>query len=91
MGLIRGLGRTAAVAGTATAVANRVSRRQQSTWAAKNQAAEPPPAGAAPAPPAAAPAGDDLAAQLDRLSIMRDRGQLTEAEYTAAKAKLLGT
>jgi hypothetical protein len=73
MGLIRGIARTAVVAGTATAVSNRVSRRQQERWAAD-------PVGA----------GNDLSAELDRLSDMKARGQLTDEEFRAAKAKLLG-
>lgn len=83
MGLIRGIARTAVVAGTATAVSNRVSRRQQARWT------EPEQAEAAPAP-APAPTADDLTAQLNRLSSMRESGQLTDEEFAAAKAKLLG-
>ncbi len=83
MGLIRGIARTAVVAGTATAVSNRVSRRQQARWSDQEQVeAEPQ----APPPPAA----DDLSAQLNRLSSMRQSGQLTDEEFAAAKAKLLG-
>jgi hypothetical protein len=94
MGLIRGVARTAVIAGTATAVSNRVSRRQQERWAAQEQAAYPPPGYAQP-PPGYAPAGpgtdeDDLTAKLDRLTAMKERGQLSDAEYAAAKAKLLG-
>jgi len=76
MGLIRGIARTAAVAGTATAVSNRVSRRQQSRWAEKEQPQTAPP--------------DDLTAQLNHLSSLRQNGQLTDEEFAAAKAKLLG-
>lgn len=83
MGLIRGIARTAVIAGTATAVSNRVSRRQQDRWAAEDAARMPPPA-------SVGPAGDDLTTRLDRLSEMRDRGQLTQDEYAAAKAQLLG-
>jgi hypothetical protein len=90
MGLLRGVARTAVVAGTATAVSNRVSRRQASRWAAQDpyqQAyAEPAPQPvAAPAPPAA----DDVFAQLERLGRLRDDGVLTDAEFSAQKAKLL--
>jgi len=65
-GLIRGVARTAVVAGTATAVSGRVSRRQQGRWAAKEQQAEAPPAAAAPA---AAPQdqGGDMDAKLAQL------------------------
>jgi hypothetical protein len=83
MGLIRGVARTAVVAGTATAVSNRVSRRQQNRWAAKEQAE-------APQQPQPQPPPDDLSAQLNRLSSMRQSGQLTDEEFAAAKAKLLG-
>ena len=83
MGLIRGIARTAVVAGTATAVSNRVSRRQANRWAGQEQAEAAPP----PPPP---PAEDDLSAQLNRLSGMRQSGQLTDEEFAAAKAKLLG-
>jgi hypothetical protein len=79
MGLIRGIARTAVVAGTATAVSNRVSRRQQARWSDQEQAEAAPP-----------PPPDDLSAQLDRLSSMRQSGQLSDEEFAAAKAKLLG-
>jgi len=79
MGLIRGMARTAVIAGTATAVSNNVSRRQQRRWGAQQPVAVPP-----------AAAGDDLTAGLDRLTAMRDRGELSAEEYAAAKAKLLG-
>lgn len=81
MGLIRGIARTAVVAGTATAVSNRVSRRQANRWAAQEQNDQPQ---------MEAPAQDDLSAQLNRLSSMRQSGQLTDEEFAAAKAKLLG-
>ncbi len=82
MGLIRGIARTAVIAGTATAVSNRVSRRQQARWAAEEQSAyERVPA---------QPAEDDLAGQLNRLTELRDSGQLSGDEFAAAKAKLLG-
>lgn len=91
-GLMRGVARTAVVAGTATAVSNRVSRRQAGRWAAQEQQAyqeqqyAPPP----PAPAPAAPAGgDDMLAQLERLGELRDKGILTDEEFAAQKAKLL--
>ncbi|PZF81300.1 SHOCT domain-containing protein [Jiangella anatolica] len=100
MGLLRGMARTAVVAGTATAVSNRVSRRQAERWqrqAYEEQAMAAPPAAAAappaaaPAPPAAAPqAGDSLADQLDRLADLKAQGVLTDEEFAAAKARLLG-
>lgn len=89
-GLLRGVARTAVVAGTATAVSNRVSRRQAERWAAQDeqqyyQEAPPPPA-AAPAP---APA--DPIEQLKQLAELRDSGVLTQEEFEAQKAKILGS
>jgi Short C-terminal domain len=88
-GLIRGVARTAVVAGTATAVSNRVSRRQTSRWAeqAPPQQYEEPPQQAAPA---AAPAADPIA-QLKELGELRDSGVLTDEEFAAQKAKILGS
>jgi len=91
-GLLRGVVRTAAVAGTATAVSNRVSRRQANRWAQQEappqQYAEPPQQyAAAPAPAAAAP---DPIAQLKELGALRDQGILTEAEFAEQKARVLG-
>jgi hypothetical protein len=88
-GLLRGVARTAVVAGTATAVSNRVSRRQANRWAAQEpqyqepQYAEPP-----PPPPAAAPSADPVE-RLTELAELRDRGVLTDEEFAAAKAKVL--
>lgn len=98
MGLIRGMARTAVVAGTATAVSNRVSRRQAERWSREEYeqqpqyAAPPPQQYAAPPPqPAAAPAGGgDVTAEIERLATMRNQGLLTDEEFAAAKAKLLG-
>ncbi|HKY65004.1 MAG TPA: SHOCT domain-containing protein [Acidimicrobiales bacterium] len=99
MGLIRGMARTAVVAGTATAVSNRVSRRQATRWQQQEYdqqeqayAQQPPPAYApAPAPaPAPPPAGADMTAELERLATLRSQGVLTDEEFAAAKAKLLG-
>src|SRR5512134_1979517 len=97
-GLIRGVARTAVVAGTATAVSNRVSRRQANRWSQQSEPqpqyaqqpqyyeAPPPPA---PAPaPAAAPAPDPIE-KLKQLAELRDQGILTEEEFAAAKAKVL--
>jgi len=134
MGLLRGIARTAAIAGTATAVSNRVSRRQGNRWAKKEQAAEqeqyeqapppqqqyeqqpppqqyaqpqyapPPPQYAQPqyaqpqyaAPPAEAPAAaplstDDMLEQLKKLGELKEAGVLTDAEFQASKAKILGS
>jgi len=86
-GLLRGVARTAVVAGTATAVSNRVSRRQATRWGYTDQApayAEPE-----PAPPPAAPAADPIA-RLKELAELKDQGILTEEEFAAQKAKILG-
>lgn len=98
-GLIRGAARTAVVAGTATAVSNRVSHRQSGRWAAQEaQAPAPqqyPPPGyqyshesqVGSAQPGMS--GADLA-QLKELAELRDRGILTESEFQIQKARLLG-
>jgi hypothetical protein len=85
-GLIRGVARTAVIAGTATAVSNRVSRRQGERWAQQEQ---PQYAEQAPPSQAPAPAADPIA-QLKQLGELRDQGVLTEAEFAAEKAKILG-
>ena len=82
-GLVRGVARTAVVAGTATAVSGRVQRRQQSRWAEQD-----PNAGQAAAPPPAA-AGEDNIAQLKELAELHQSGALTDEEFAAQKAKLL--
>ena len=89
-GLIRGVARTAAVAGTATAVSNRVSRRQGERW--QQQAAEQAPQQeyAAPPPAAAAPQESSIT-QLKELAELKDQGILTEEEFAAQKAKILGS
>ena len=88
-GLLRGVARTAVVAGTATAVSNRVSRRQADRWAQQGSGAE---AQAVPPPPApTAPSTDDTLAQLKELGELKVSGVLTEAEFEAQKAKILGT
>jgi len=97
MGLIGGMARTAVVAGTATAVSNRVSRRQANRWAGQDQSAYPPQQYAPPqyaepqyAPPPAAPAPDPIA-QLTQLAELKNQGILTEAEFAAQKAKILAS
>jgi len=83
-------GRTAVVAGTATAVSNRVSRRQANRWAQQEpQYAEPEPQYAAPAPAPAAAAPDPIA-QLKELGELHAQGILTDEEFAAQKAKILG-
>jgi len=89
-GLLRGMVRTAAVAGTATAVSNRVSRRQANRWAQQEeQQYEQQPTYAAPPPPAAAPAAADPIEQLKQLAELKQQGILTDEEFAAQKAKVL--
>jgi membrane protease subunit (stomatin/prohibitin family) len=94
-GLIRGVARTAVVAGTATAVSNRVSRRQGERWqtqadaeAYQQQQAAAYQQQAAAAPPPA-PSGDDKMAKLQQLGELKAAGILTEEEFAAEKAKVL--
>ena len=91
-GLLRGVVRTAAVAGTATAVSNRVSRRQGERWASQGAYDEPEPQQqyAPPPPPPAAPAADPIA-QLKELGELHTQGILTDEEFAAQKAKILGS
>ena len=85
--------RTAVVAGTATAVSGRVQRRQYEKWeqedaqkyAEQQQYQAPPPVAAAPAPQE-----DDATAQLQNLAQLHSQGVLTDEEFAAAKAKILG-
>jgi len=85
-GLLRGVARTAVIAGTATSVSNRVSRRQGERWAAQEEQQQPQQA--APAPAAAAPASSTID-QLKELGELKAQGILTEEEFAAQKAKLL--
>jgi hypothetical protein len=102
-GLLRGVARTAVVAGTATAVSNRVSRRQANRWAEQDQAQayqqqqayeqqqyhqQQPVYAAAPSP---ASGMDDKLAQLKELGQLKDQGVLTEAEFEAQKAAILNS
>jgi hypothetical protein len=82
--------RTAVVAGTATAVSNRVSRRQGNRWAAQEdqQYAQQQYAQAPPPAPAAAP---DTVSQLKQLAELKTQGILTDAEFEAQKAKILAS
>ncbi|MFE1904812.1 SHOCT domain-containing protein [Streptomyces gardneri] len=94
-GLLRGVARTAVVAGTATAVSNRVSRRQAGRWAQQQEPAQaeryaPPPA----EPPPPAPAAPDMSSkieQLKELGELKEQGILTEEEFAAQKSKILGS
>jgi Short C-terminal domain len=82
------MARTAVVAGTATAVSNRVSRRQAQRWGAQEGYGQQEDA-APPAEPAAAPAPDPVE-QLKELASLHSQGVLTDEEFAAQKAKLLG-
>jgi hypothetical protein len=93
-GLLRGVVRTAAVAGTATAVSNRVSHRQAQRWSQQGGSpyAEPDPGYAAPAPaPPVAAAAPDPIEQLKELAALKQQGILTDEEFAAQKAKVLGS
>jgi hypothetical protein len=90
-GLLRGIARTAVIAGTATAVSNRVSRRQAGRWSqqdqqesyAQEEEAEEPQA--APA----SPSMDDKLAQLKQLGELKTQGVLTDAEFEQQKGRIL--
>jgi len=86
-GLLRGVARTAAIAGTATAVSNRVSRRQGQRWAQQEEAQQAPAAPVAPAPEA----GSSTIDQLKELGELKAQGILTDEEFAAQKAKLLAS
>lgn len=105
-GLVRGVARTAVIAGTATSVSGRVARRQAERYAAHDAsiraqrdaayqqqvaAQSPPPAAPAPAAAPAAAAQPDPLAQLERLGALLQQGLLTQEEFAAQKAKLLGS
>jgi hypothetical protein len=83
MPLLRGIARTAVIAGTATAVSNRVSRRQANRWSQEEQAQYQEPA------PMAAEAAPDPLDQLKQLGELKAAGVLTDAEFEAQKAKVL--
>jgi hypothetical protein len=101
---MRGVARTAVIAGTATAVSNRVSRRQANRWATQEQAAQyqaeqqaaqyqqqPQYQGPPPAAPVAAAPGPDTVTQLQGLADLRSQGVLTDAEFEAQKARILAS
>ena len=85
-GLLRGMARTAVVAGTATTVSNRVSRRQAQKWSAQDA----PQQGYAEPPPQAPPAQDRME-QLKQLGELKAQKVLTEEEFQAEKAKILAS
>lgn len=88
-GLLRGVARTAVVAGTATAVSNRVSRRQAGRWAHQDDQDQQP--GQQPAAQSQAPESsmDRKLAQLKELGALRDQGILSDAEFETQKKRLL--
>ena len=88
MGLVRMAARTAVVAGTATAVSGRVARRQNAKWEEQDNQAYAEQAAAAAAPPP--PQADDATAQLQNLANLHAQGVLTDEEFAASKAKILG-
>ncbi len=101
-GLIRGVARTAVIAGTATAVSGRVAHRQQNRWASQEQQQAPAPQYAEPAPQVvyAAPPPpepevgltmDEKYAQLKQIADLKEAGILTEAEFEVQKAKILNS
>jgi len=92
-GLLRGMARTAVIAGTATSVSNRVSRRQGQRWSEQEQQQAPMQAEPAPPPQAAQPQGGGASTidQLKELGELKAQGILTEEEFAAQKAKILGS
>jgi hypothetical protein len=88
---MRGVARTAVIAGTATAVSNRVSRRQANRWSAQEEQQYAQQEAAAPPPPAPAAGGmtDDKIQQLKDLADLKNQGILTDAEFEVQKAKIL--
>ncbi|MDF3146240.1 MULTISPECIES: SHOCT domain-containing protein [unclassified Streptomyces] len=99
-GLLRGVARTAVISGTATAVSNRVSRRQAGRWAEQDREQQlahqqyvTPPAPAAPAPAAPQPGADDMSSKIDQLKQLGDlkaQGVLTDEEFETQKRRILG-
>jgi transcription initiation factor TFIID subunit TAF12 len=99
--MVRTVGRTAVIAGTASAVSGRVQRRQNDRYSQREQEAYEQQQAAyaqgaadasAPPPPSSAPAagGDDTMAELEKLADMKAKGLLSDDEFAAAKAKILG-
>jgi hypothetical protein len=93
MPLLRGVARTAVIAGTATAVSNRTTRRQEGRWAQQEQRQweeqQRQTAPQAPAPAAAPPAQEDPMDKLKQLGQLHEQGVLTDEEFASAKAKIL--
>jgi len=90
-GLLRGVARTAVIAGTATGVRNRVTKRQSERWAEQEGYEQPVGLTATEAPAPTAPAQDSAIDQLRELGQLREQGILTEEEFAAQKAKILAS
>ena len=88
MGLVRGMARVAVISGTATAVSNRVSRRQANRWS-EQESQQDAAAAAAPPPAPAGAMSDDKLEQLKQLGELRTAGVLTDAEFEVQKEKIL--
>ena len=89
-GLLRGMARTAVIAGTATAVSNRVSRRQANRWAQEDYQEAPPQQAPAPrSPPPPPPRA--ASSKLKDLADLKEQGVLTEEEFAAEKARILAS
>jgi hypothetical protein len=86
----RTMARTAVVAGTATAVSGRVARRQEERYAGAAEAQAPPEEPVAVQASSSGPSADDIE-QLKQLAALKDQGILTEEEFAAEKAKILGS
>lgn len=90
-GLLRGVARTAVIAGTATHVSNNVSRRQANRWARQEQDQYAQDQQQAAAAPAAAPPAKDTVTQLKELADLKQQGILTDQEFQAQKTKILSS
>ena len=91
MPLLRGIARTAVIAGTATTVSNRVSRRQANKWSQQDAEQAPQQQYAPPPEPAPAPAAptESRVDKLTQLAALKEQGVLTDAEFAAEKARIL--
>ena len=90
MPLLRGMARTAVIAGTATTVSNRVSRRQANKWAQQDAEQAPPQQQYAPPPePAPAAPTESRVDKLTQLAKLKEQGVLTDEEFAAEKARIL--
>jgi Short C-terminal domain len=89
-GLVRGVARTAVVAGTASAVAGRVHHHQNEKWAEQEGAQQQEVYYEQAPPPPAAPAADDDMAEIQKLAELHTQGILTDEEFAAKKKQILG-